>query len=44
MRKKRSGKIYDEIMTAIRAVDVRKDFVAVKEKAGILATPHLKWV
>jgi hypothetical protein len=44
MRGKRSWKIYEEIMAAIRAVDLRKDVVAAKEKAETIANPYLKWV
>ena len=35
--------IYEEIMSAIRAVDLRNEFSAAKEKAEILAKPYLKW-
>ena len=41
---KRSMKIYDEIMSAIRAVDLSKEFVTAKEKAKVIAKPYLKWV
>ena len=44
MRGKRSMKIYDEIMSAIRAVDLSEEFVTAKEKAKVIAKPYLKWV
>jgi hypothetical protein len=44
MRGKRSWKIYEEIMAGIRAVDLRKDVLAAKEKAETIAKPYLKWV
>ena len=44
MRGKRSMKIYDEIMTAIRAVDLSEEFVTAEEKAKAIAKPYLKWV
>jgi hypothetical protein len=44
MRGKRSMKIYDEIMTAIRAVDLSEEVVTAKEKAKVIAKPYLKWV
>lgn len=37
-------KIYEEIMNAIRAVDLNNAFSAAKEKAEILAKPYLKWM
>ena len=44
MRGKRSMNIYNDIMTAIRAVDLSEDFKVVKEKAEVMANPYLKWV
>ena len=44
MRGKRSMKIYDEIMTALRAVDLSGEFVNAKKKAEVIAKPYLKWV
>jgi len=44
MRGKRSGDIYTEIMTALRAVDLSGRFVAAQEKAKMVAKPYLKWV
>jgi len=44
MRGKRSMKIYNEIMSAIRAIDLSGEFVTAKEKAQVIAKPYLKWV
>jgi hypothetical protein len=37
-------KIYEEIMSAIRAVDLSREFGPAREKAEVLAKPYLKWV
>jgi hypothetical protein len=37
-------KIYEEIMSAIRAVDLSNEFSVAKEKAEILAKPYSKWM
>jgi hypothetical protein len=44
MQKKRSGQIYQEIMRAMRAVDLGTDVAAAKEKAKPMAKPYLNWV
>jgi hypothetical protein len=44
MRGKRSGKIYDEIMERIGAIDLNGKFAMAKEKAETIVKPHLKWV
>ena len=44
MQGKRSMEIYKEIMSAIRAVDLKNEFKVAKEKAEIMAKPYLNWV
>ena len=44
MKRKRSGKIYDEIMERIGAIDLNGKFGMAKQKAETLVKPHLKWV
>jgi hypothetical protein len=44
MKGKRSMKIYEEVMSAIRAVDLSNEFSVAKEKAEILAKPYSKWM
>jgi len=44
MRGKRSMKIYEEIMGAMRAVDVSKDYKTAEKNAEVIAKPYLKWV
>jgi hypothetical protein len=36
--------IYKEIMAAIRAVDIKEELAAAKEKGEVMAKPYLKWV
>jgi hypothetical protein len=44
MRGKRSGEIYKEVMSAIRAEDLNGELAAAKEKGQKMAKPYLKWV
>jgi len=44
MRQKRSGKIYEEIMERIGAVDLNGKFATAKQKGAEIAKPYLKWV
>jgi hypothetical protein len=44
MRRKLSEKIYEEIMSALNAVDLSEEFVTAKQKGEGLAKPYLKWV
>ena len=44
MRGKRSGKIYDEIMDRIGAIDLNSKFETAKQKGEEIAKPYLKWI
>jgi len=44
MRGKRSMKIYEEIMGAMRAVDISQDYKTAEKNAQVIAKPYFKWV
>lgn len=44
MRGKRSGEIYKEIMSALRAESLSDKLAAAKEKGVSMAKPYSKWI
>jgi hypothetical protein len=44
MRGRRSGVIYNEIMGALGAQDLKGELVAAKNTGLNIAKPHLKWM